>query len=81
MTLGADDYLTKPFTRDDLLGAIQARIQRRTTIQKSQAKHLEEVQQRLSCMVAHELRTPLPFSSAPCRNSSPARWASFPRAT
>ena len=59
MTLGADDYLTKPFTRDDLLGAIQARIQRRTTIEKGQAKHLEEVQQRLSRMVAHELRTPL----------------------
>ena len=59
MTLGADDYLTKPFTRDDLLGAIQARIQRRATIEKSQQQHLEEVQQRLSRMVAHELRTPL----------------------
>jgi len=59
MTLGADDYLTKPFTRDDLLGAIQARIQRRTTIEHGQQKQLEEAQQRLSRMVAHELRTPL----------------------
>lgn len=59
MALGADDYLTKPFTRDELLGAIQARIQRRATIEKGQQKHLDEVQQRLSRMVAHELRTPL----------------------
>ena len=28
MDLGADDYLTKPFTRDELLSAIQTRLQR-----------------------------------------------------
>lgn len=28
MTLGADDYLTKPFTRDELLSAIAARLKR-----------------------------------------------------
>src|SRR5437763_368884 len=31
MTLGADDYLTKPTTRDDLLNAILTRLQRQTT--------------------------------------------------
>jgi DNA-binding response OmpR family regulator len=28
MTLGADDYLTKPFTRADLLDAVHARLAR-----------------------------------------------------
>lgn len=28
MELGADDYLTKPFTRDELLGAIAARLKK-----------------------------------------------------
>lgn len=33
MALGADDYLWKPFTRDELLAAIAARVQRRQTMQ------------------------------------------------
>ena len=28
MQLGADDYLTKPFTMDELLGAVAARLER-----------------------------------------------------
>jgi len=32
MQLGADDYLTKPFTRDELLGAVMARLGKQRTI-------------------------------------------------
>ncbi|MBD3563098.1 EAL domain-containing response regulator, partial [Planktothrix sp. FACHB-1355] len=32
MNLGADDYVTKPFTRSELLGAIAARLQRQADI-------------------------------------------------
>ncbi|WP_299410189.1 response regulator [Acaryochloris sp. IP29b_bin.148] len=31
MELGANDYLTKPFTRDELLGAVNAQIEQRST--------------------------------------------------
>jgi DNA-binding response OmpR family regulator len=33
MNLGADDYLTKPFTRDDLLEAVTSRLKRRADIE------------------------------------------------
>lgn len=35
MNLGADDYLGKPFTRDDVLDAVQARIRRVKAMEKS----------------------------------------------
>ncbi len=59
MGLGADDYLTKPFTRAELLEAIQARIKRLDAIQAAEKARLEEAQQHLARLVAHELRTPL----------------------
>ncbi len=55
MNMGADDYLTKPFSHDELLSAIRARLDRQGTI----IKELEQAKQRLVKIVAHELRTPL----------------------
>jgi signal transduction histidine kinase len=59
MALGADDYLTKPFTQDDLLEAIRARLDRSMSIARSYDDHLEGAKAALTRMVAHELRTPL----------------------
>ncbi len=41
MELGADDYVTKPFTRAELLSAISTRLQRQAAIIKNPASHAE----------------------------------------
>jgi len=59
MELGADDYITKPFTRDELLTAIRARLAKRTTIEREYAKQLDDLRQSVTLVLPHELRTPL----------------------
>lgn len=59
MVLGADDYLTKPFTSQELLEAVRSRIKRQTQIADSYEASLENAKKVLTQMVAHELRTPL----------------------
>ncbi|EAW33618.1 response regulator [Lyngbya sp. PCC 8106] len=59
MNLGADDYLTKPFSRKDLLGAISSRIQKKVAIEDRIQAHLNDLRSSLSLSLPHELRTPL----------------------
>ena len=59
MELGADDYLTKPFTSSELLSAISTRLKRHADIVERSENRLEYVKQQLARMVTHELRTPL----------------------
>ncbi len=40
MNLGADDYLTKPFTQAELLGAIHSRLDRHSTIESQRLQSL-----------------------------------------
>ncbi len=54
MQLGADDYLTKPFEVDELLSAIQARLERYENSFR-QAQTLQQINN----ILPHELRTPL----------------------
>jgi signal transduction histidine kinase len=59
MELGADDYLTKPFSSAELLAAIAARLERREVTARAIEGSIEEAKRRLVQMIAHELRTPL----------------------
>ncbi len=43
MEMGADDYLTKPFTDTDLLGAIEARLSRIEKIKNSMTGHSQSI--------------------------------------
>jgi len=55
MESGADDYLIKPFTRNELLKTIDTRLK------KSQEKKLqiEQLKESIITSIPHELRTPL----------------------
>ncbi|MCU0496395.1 MAG: hybrid sensor histidine kinase/response regulator [Anaerolineae bacterium] len=57
--LGVDDYLTKPFDADDLLIAIDAKLQRHKKINEVQADAITELKRNILTILNHELRTPL----------------------
>jgi two-component system sensor histidine kinase/response regulator len=59
MKLGADDYLTKPFTQDELLGAIETRLQRAQVVAEVRDELLKQAKLKFTNLVSHELRTPL----------------------
>ena len=59
MNLGADDYLVKPFTRDELFTAIRTRLSRQAVFtQRLQAK-LNDLRSSITVALPHEFRTPL----------------------
>jgi CheY-like chemotaxis protein len=55
MSIGADDYITKPFKIDDLLSTITARLKKR----EKQNQKADNFKNTVIKKVAHELRTPL----------------------
>ncbi len=48
MQLGADDYLTKPFTSAELLGAISTRLERKAAVARQSEQKLEELRKSLT---------------------------------
>jgi two-component system, sensor histidine kinase and response regulator len=59
MELGADDYLTKPFTQEELLQAIASRLSRQNLIKEEAEKKVDDLRKNISYALPHELRTPL----------------------
>jgi two-component system, sensor histidine kinase and response regulator len=59
MTLGADDYLAKPFSVTELLQSVRTQISKRES-QKVQAEaRISTMRSQLSASLPHEFRTPL----------------------
>lgn len=59
MELGADDYLTKPFTPSELLAAVNARLEKQAEFERKSEKKLDELRGQMTLALPHELRTPL----------------------
>jgi len=59
MEHGADDYLIKPFTLQELIQSINARIKKSVEINQQIEVNLDELRQRVISHLPHELLTPL----------------------
>lgn len=59
MRLGADDYLTKPFSHEELLIAVRARLARQALVKTALDQHMEHLRESVALALPHELRTPL----------------------
>jgi len=64
MSLGADDYLTKPFTHKELLEAIATRLEKRAQARAHFDKELEELRSNIAASLPHEFLTPLTVITA-----------------
>ncbi|MEC4896117.1 MAG: EAL domain-containing protein [Oscillatoria sp. PMC 1051.18] len=60
MELGADDYLTKPFTRAELLGAINSRLKKKALIQAHHHHQISQLEEKLKYVLYHDRLTDLP---------------------
>src|SRR5437762_4090425 len=59
MELGADDYLSKPFTVPQLLAAVNARLKKHQTVRELAERKLADLRANISLALPHELLTPL----------------------
>jgi len=60
MNLGADDYLTKPFTRADLMSAIQTRLKKQDAVVERYTAELKQAEQKLDQLAHYDSVTGLP---------------------
>jgi len=59
MNLGADDYLAKPFTSNQLYSAVDARLKKNRLLRESAERKLADLRANLSLAMPHEMITPL----------------------
>jgi two-component system, sensor histidine kinase and response regulator len=59
MNLGADDYLAKPCTADELIGAISTRFEKQAALKQQSEERLNHLRGNIAKSLPHELYTPL----------------------
>ena len=59
MQKGADDYLTKPFGKEELIGTINAQLKKIANVETHVRHKVEEVGRKLNYALPHEFRTVL----------------------
>lgn len=59
MNLGADDYLYKPFTSEELLSAIQLRLRKNEALRQRSEMKMNALRDSIGFSMPHELNTPL----------------------
>lgn len=59
MNLGADDYLAKPFTSNQLYSAVDARLKKNRLLRENAERKLADLRANLSLAMPHEMITPL----------------------
>ena len=59
MEIGADDYVIKPFTAEELIAAVRAGLEKRARVEHQSEERLTELRERISTSLPHELLTPL----------------------
>jgi K+-sensing histidine kinase KdpD len=59
MNLGADDYITKPFSPSSLVTTIKTRISKNAMMQSAVHDKIKQLTENLAYAMPHELRTPM----------------------
>ena len=60
MNLGADDYLTKPFTPEELIEAVQTRLKKIALLQEHYNQQIQEIQEKFNHFINYDPITNLP---------------------
>lgn len=59
MMFGADDYLTKPFTFDELVKVVELRLKKKDDMERLMNARLDKLRKSIRLSLPHEFRTPL----------------------